>query len=85
MNLMLIIAFLLAVVGKTGFMLDDESKEIIYIEDDNSVSQEKEKGKNNQSLYINIWKKYRIFIEKSERFPIICKKIRQSNLIVFIK
>lgn len=43
MNLMLIIAFLLAVVGKTGFMLDDESKEIIYIEDDNSVSQEKEK------------------------------------------
>lgn len=43
MNLMLIIAFLLAVIGKTGFMLDDESKEIIYIEDDNSVSQEKEK------------------------------------------
>lgn len=34
MNLMLVIAFLLAVIGKTGFMLDDESKGIIYIEDE---------------------------------------------------
>lgn len=43
MNLMLVIALLLAVIGKTGFMLDDESKEILYIEDDNTTSEEKEK------------------------------------------
>lgn len=48
MNLMLVITFLLAVIGKTGFMLDEESKSIIYIEDE-EVKPKAKSDENNES------------------------------------
>lgn len=57
MNLMLVITFLLAVIGKTGFMLDEESKSIIYIEDEEvkpkAKGDETKEGSDNLDEFVN--------------------------------